>query len=81
MNATELMARYMLLPPEERGKFDRYHARRVWYLAQWARIRRATPEQLRRVKEILATNRYQLRQTGFRPRAAPGQMRGGGARR
>jgi len=47
MNATELMARYMLLPPEERGKFDRYHARRVWYLALWARIRRATPEQLR----------------------------------
>jgi hypothetical protein len=33
-------------------------ANRVRRLALWAKVRRATPEQLRRVKEILSTNLY-----------------------
>jgi hypothetical protein len=57
MSATELMARYMLLPAAERGRFDRLYANRVRHLAVWTEVRRATPEQLRRVKEILSTNR------------------------
>jgi hypothetical protein len=57
MSATELMARCMLLPAAERGRFDRLYANRVRHLAVWTEVRRATPEQLRRVKEILSTNR------------------------
>jgi hypothetical protein len=54
MKSHELMAAYLKLSPEDRYEFDRLYACRVRLLKIWARLRRATPEQLRGVETILA---------------------------
>jgi len=53
MKAHEMMWAYLRLSPEERHRFDIFYGRRVWLLRIWAKLRRATPEQMRRVREIL----------------------------
>jgi hypothetical protein len=53
MKAHEMMLAYLRLAPEERHRFDIFYARRVWLLRIWSKLRRATPEQIRRVREIL----------------------------
>lgn len=53
MKAHEMMWAYVRLSPEERHRFDIFYARRVWLLRIWSKLRRATPEQIRRVREIL----------------------------
>jgi hypothetical protein len=53
MKSHEMMVTYLKLSPEERHEFDRVYARRVILLRIFSRLRRATPEQIRRVREIL----------------------------
>ena len=53
MKSHEMMVTYLKLSPEERHEFDRIYARRVMLLRIFAKLRRATPEQVRRVREIL----------------------------
>jgi hypothetical protein len=53
MKSHELIVAYVKLSPEERHEFDRIYARRVMLLRIFAKLRRATPEQIRRVREIL----------------------------
>jgi hypothetical protein len=53
MKPHEMMWAYLRLSPEERHRFDIFYARRVWLLRIWSKLRRATPEQIRRVREIL----------------------------
>jgi hypothetical protein len=53
MKSHELFVAYVKLSPEERHEFDRLYARRVRLLRFIARLRKASPEQLRRVREIL----------------------------
>jgi hypothetical protein len=49
MKSHELMVAYVRLSAEERHEFDRLYARRVRLL----RLIKASPEQLRRVREYL----------------------------
>ena len=53
MKSHELIAAYVKLSPEERHEFDRFYARRVKLLWLIAKLRKASPEQVRRVREFL----------------------------
>jgi len=53
MKPHELMAAYVKLSPEGRHEFDRLYSGRVILLKVVARLRKASPEQLRRVREFL----------------------------
>jgi len=53
MSGTELAVEYLMLPAEERSRFDRTYRDRVRLLVLKDRLARATPGQLRRVREIL----------------------------
>ena len=53
MKSHELIAAYVRLSPEERHEFDRLYAGRVSLLRVVAKLRKASPEQLRRVREFL----------------------------
>ena len=53
MKSHELIAAYVRLSPEERHEFDRLYAERVRLLRVAAKLRKASPEQLRRVREFL----------------------------
>ena len=53
MSGAELAVEYLLLPAEERRRFDRSYKNRAWLLMMKDRLDRATPEQWRRVREIL----------------------------
>jgi hypothetical protein len=54
MKSHEMMMAYLKLSPEERHEFDRFYARRVIFLRLYPKLRRATPEQLQVVREILS---------------------------
>ena len=69
MKSHEMMVAYFKLSPEERHEFDRLYARRVILLRIYAKLHRATPEQLRGVREILsAKNKKRSR---IRPKMTP----------
>ena len=53
MKSHELVAAYLNLSPEERHEFDRLYAGRVRLLRLVAKLRKASPEQLRQVREFL----------------------------
>jgi hypothetical protein len=53
MKSHELIAAYIKLSPEQRHEFDRLYAERVRLLRVVAKLRKATPEQLRCVREFL----------------------------
>jgi hypothetical protein len=53
MKSHELIAAYVKLSPEERHEFDRLYAGRMRLLKVVAKLRKASPEQLRQVIEFL----------------------------
>ena len=56
MKPYELIMAYVKLSPEERHEFDRLYAGRLRLLRLVARLRKASPEQLRRVREYLESS-------------------------
>ena len=64
MKSHELVAAYLNLSPEERHEFDRLYAGRVRLLRLVARLRKASPEQLRQVREFLERSPRQRRFEG-----------------
>jgi hypothetical protein len=64
MKSHELVAAYLNLSPEERHEFDRLYAGRVRLLRVVAKLRKASPEQLRCVREFLERNPRQRRFEG-----------------
>ena len=53
MKSHKLIAAYVMLSPEERHEFDRLYADRVMPLRVFPKLRKASPEQLRCVREYL----------------------------
>jgi len=53
IKAYRLMTEYMKLLPEERRAFDWAYANRRRVLRLYAQLRRATPEQVRHVRDYL----------------------------
>ena len=64
MKSHELIAAYVRLLPEERHEFDRLYADRVRLLRVVANLRKASPEQLRLIREFLERSPRQRRFEG-----------------
>ena len=53
--AREVMIKYLMLPPDERVEFDRFYGKREIMIEIHDLLKRARPEQLKRVQERVAT--------------------------